>query len=320
MLGRCQLALDQHGDALDNLRKAAELAPGDPANAASLSRALVALDRYSEALELLEGLGLETLSPAWKAEFSRLRARCLLADDRAAEAVAVLQECLQDNQDNAALHRAIAAAYQAVGDRPEILDHLARAFSLDPVDQSSGRAAVKLALALAAAASSDDLAAGYRARALELAAELMTAAPSYENALLAGEAAGAANHLSEAANWYAAAVQERPQEPVARYRFACTLAALDRSDEAIDQLRAALGAAPDAGLAARIHGQLGRLLACRLELPEAARHYRAAGDDSRAAMIDELAERYDEAFARLASLRNDSSELAGIGRRAGGSR
>jgi tetratricopeptide (TPR) repeat protein len=130
--------------------------------------------------------------------------------------------------------------------------------------------------------------------------------------LAPGEAAAAANHLSEAANWYAAAVQERPQEPVARYRFASTLAALDRSDEAIDQLRAALGAAPDAGLAARIHGQLGRLLACRVELPEAARHYRAAGDDSRAARIDELAERYDEAVARLASLRNDSSELAGM--------
>jgi len=312
MLGRCQLALEQHGDALDNLRTAAELDPGDPANAATLSRVLMALDRHTEARELLEGLDLDKLSQPWKVETARMLARCLLAEDRAADAVALLEARLADAPDSAALHRAVAAAHQETGDRAAALDHLARAFSLDPDDQTSGRAATTTALALAAAASDDGLAAGFYARALGLATELATAAPVYENALLAGEAACGADELEAAAGWFAAAVKERPQEPVARYHLGRTLALLDRNDEAIGHLRAALGAAPDSELAVRIHGQLGRLLACRLELPEAARHYRAAGDDARAGRIDELAGGYDEALAHLVKLRNDSAELAGM--------
>ena len=312
MLGRCQLALEQHGDALDNLRMAVELDSGDPANAATLGRVLMAVDRYTEARELLEGLDPEKLSPPWKAETARMLARCLLAEDRAADAVAVLEACLDDDPDNAALHRAIAAAYRETGDRAAVLDHLAQAFSLDPDDKTSGQAATTAALALAAAASDDDLAAAFHARALELATRLATAAPEYENALLAGEAALGANQLEVAARWFAAAVKERPQEPVARYHLGRTLAALDRNDDAIGHLRAALGTAPDTELAVRIHGQLGRLLACRLELPEAARHYRAAGDDERAGRIDELAASFNKALARLAELRSDAAELAGI--------
>ncbi len=107
-------------------------------------------------------------------------------------------------------------------------------------------------------------------------------------------------------------MKARPQEPVARYHLGRTLAALDRNDEAIGQLRAALGGAPDDDLAVRIHSLLGQLLACRLELPEAVRHYRAAGDGGRADRIDEIAAGFDEALARLVGLRSDAAELAGM--------
>jgi tetratricopeptide (TPR) repeat protein len=272
----------------------------------------MAVDRYVEARELLEGLDLEKLSSPWKVETARMLARILRAEDRAADAVVVLEAQLDDNPDNVALHRAIAAAFQETGDSVEALNHLARAFVLDPDDHASGRAATITALALAAATSDDALAAGFHAQAVELSAKLATAAPEYENALLAGEAAYSANQLVVAADWFAAAVKERPQEPVARYHLGRTLAALDRNDEAIGHLRAALGNAPDEELAVRIHGQLGRLLACRLELPEAARHYRAAGDDEHAGRIDELAASFNKALARLAGLRGDAAEFAGI--------
>ena len=58
LLGRCQLATDQYEEALANLGKAAELGPDDSANVAVLARALMALDRYTEAREMLEGLDL----------------------------------------------------------------------------------------------------------------------------------------------------------------------------------------------------------------------------------------------------------------------
>jgi tetratricopeptide (TPR) repeat protein len=312
MLGRCQLATNLHEEALANLRRAAELGPDDPANAAALARALMAVKHFTEARELLEGLDLETLSPDWRAEVARMRARCLLAEDRPADAVAVLEACLSSDPDRAALHQAIARAHLAMGDREAALDHFDRAFALDPNDVVSGRAAASNAMTLGLATPDDELAAVYFARALEVAAALAASAPGYENALLAGEAGLRANQLEVAAGWFATAVKQRPQDPLAAFYLGRTLAALDHNDEAITHLREALGAAPDPELAARIHDQLGQLLACRLELPEAARHYRAAGDIAHAGQIDELAVGFEEALARLKSLRRDSAELAGM--------
>ena len=312
MLGRCQLALKRYDEALLNLKSAVALGPEDPANIAALSRALMAVDRADEARELLEGVDLEQLKPAWKVEIARMLAYCLLTEDRAADAVALLETCLADDPDDDAVHAAIGSAYEAAGDRALAFEHLARAFALDPSDSASGRAAVSIAMALAEAAADDELAASLDARALEIATKLATAAPRYEHALLAGEAALGAHREEDAAVWFAAAVEERPQEPLARFYLGETLADLNRSDEAIDNLRVALGAAPDNELAARIHGRLGRLLACRLELAEAARHYRAAGDDERAEQIDEINASFSEALERLASLRSDVAEMAGM--------
>ncbi len=309
MLGRCQLAMKQYDEALENLQKAVELGPDDPANVATLSRALMAVDRCTDALVVLEGLDLEKLSPDWKAEVVRMQARCLLVEDRTADALAVLQESLIDDPDRAALHQAIAAAYQAAGDRAAALDHFERAFELDSDDRVSGYAAATTALALAKAADDDELAAAFYDRGLEAAAKLATVAPDYEHALLAGEAALGAGQLEAAATWFAVAVDEQPQEPIARYYLGRTLADLDHDDEAVTQLRTALGAAPDEQLALRIHAQLGRLLACRLELPEAARHYRAAGDSARAEQIDELATRFAESLGRVATLRSNIADL-----------
>ena len=312
MLGRCQLALKQNDEAIASLRRSVELGPGDPANVATLSRALMAVDRHAEARELLEGLEFEALSAEWKAEVARMLARCLIVEDRAADAVALLEGHLANDPDNPALHQAIAGAYQAEGDRAAALDHFERAFAINPGDHFSARAAAATALSLAAAAGDDAIAESFNSRALEIATRLATAAPEYENALLAGEAALGARQLEAAAAWFAAAMKSRPQEPLARFYLGRTLAALDHDDQAITHLRAALGAAPDEELAVRIHSQLARLLACGLELGEAARHYRAAGDGDRAAEIDALAGSFNEALGRLADLRRDVAALAGM--------
>jgi tetratricopeptide (TPR) repeat protein len=310
MLGRCQLALEEYDEALENLRTAVELGPDDPTNTVTLGRALMTVERYAEARELLDGLETDGLPPEWKAEVARMQAACLIEEDRAADAVALLEACLANDPNRAALHRAMAVAHKAAGDRTATLDDLTRAFHLDPADDASGRAAVIAALALAADAGDDELAAGYYGRACEIADELATASPDYEHTLLAGEAAFAAGRFEAAAGWFGTAVRSKPQEPAARFDLGRTMAALDHNDEAVVHLRAALGAAPDAELATRIHGQLGRLLACSLELPEAARHYRAAGDSDRADEIDNLSGGFREALERLAALRDSAAEFA----------
>ncbi len=313
MLGRCQLALEEYDEALENLRTAVELGPDDPTNTVTLGRALMTVDRYAEARELLDGFDFDILPPEWKAEVARMQAACLIEEDRAADAVALLETCLADDPNRAALHRALADAHGAVGNRTATLDDLTRAFRLDPADHASGRSAVIAALTLAAEAGDDELGVGYYGRAVEIADELATVSPDYENTLLAGEAAFAAGRFEAAAGWFGAAVKSRPQEPTAQFDLGRTLAVLDHNEEAVIHLRAALGAAPEPELAARIHSQLGRLLACSLELPEAARHYRAAGDTVRADQIDTLAAGFREALERLATLRNSAAEFARMG-------
>ena len=74
--------------------------------------------------------------------------------------------------------------------RTATLDDLTRAFRLDPADHASGRSAVIAALTLAADAGNDELAVGYYGRAVEIADEMATASPDYENTLLAGRGVG----------------------------------------------------------------------------------------------------------------------------------
>ncbi len=310
MLGRCQLAMKQYDEALENLRTAVVLDPDDPTNVVLLGRALMTVDRHKEARELLEGLAIEDLSLDWKAEVARMQASCLLEEDRAVDAVAVLEERLADDPERAALHRAMATAHKASGDTAAVLDDLDRTFTLEPSDHASGRAAVTAAQKLADATDDGELAAQYRGRALDIATRLATVAPEFDHILLAGRAAFEAGRFDTAAHWFEAAVESRPREPRVRYDLGRSLAALDRNDEAIAELRSALGVSPDDELTRRIHSQLGRLLTSELELSAAARHYRAAGRTERAEQIDEIAAGFVQALERLATLRASTAELA----------
>ena len=310
MLGRCQLAMKHYDEALENLRTAVVLDPDDPTNVVLLSRALMTVDRHTESRELLEDLAVEDLSLDWKAELARMRASCLLKEDRADDAVAVLEERIADDPKRAALYRAIATAHKASGDTAAAVDDLDRAFTLDPADHSSGRAAVSIALRLADATDDGELAAQYHGRALEIATRLATGAPEIDHILLAGQAAFEAGRFDAAAHWFEAAVKSRPQEPEVRYDLGRSLAALDRNDEAIAELRSALDASPDGELARRIHSQIGHLLTSELELAAAARHYRAAGKTERAEQIDEIAAGFAQALERLVTLRASTAELA----------
>jgi len=310
MLGRCQLAMKQYDEALENLHTAVELDPNDPTNVIVLSRALMTVERFTESRQLLEELAIDDLNLDWKAEVVRMQASCLLEEDRATDAVILLEERLRNDPDRAALYRALATAHSASGERAAAMDDLDRAFTLEPADHSSGRTAVAIAQRLAADTEDDDLAARYRSRALDIATRLATVAPEFDTTLLAGQTAFEADRLDTAAAWFDAAVKSHPQDPRARYDLGRSLAALNRNDEAINELRAALDSSPDDELARRIHSQLGHLLTSNLDLAAAARHYRAAGRTDRAEQIDEIASGLTQALERLTTLRNSTTELA----------
>ncbi len=310
MLGRCQLALEEYDEALENLRTAVELGPDDPTNTVTLGRALMTVDRYTEARELLDGFDLDSLPPEWKAEVARMQAACLIEEDRAADALALLETRLADDPNRAALHRALADAHREVGDRTATLDDLTRAFRLDPADHASGRSAVTAALTLAADAGNDELAVGYYGRAVEIADEMATASPDYENTLLAGEAAFAAgrfrplpagsalrsragprnpppNSISDAP-WRPSTTTRRPSSTCARRS-----APRPRPSWRCTSTASSAGCWPAAWSFPKPPATIG-----------------LQGTMMRADQIDTLAAGFREALERLATLRNSTAELA----------
>jgi tetratricopeptide (TPR) repeat protein len=309
MLGRALSALERHDEAIEHLKAALILTPGDATATIALARALLAAKRHDEARDLLAKADAASLPAPMRTEVDRLQGQALVASGRTDEAVAGLRARLVEDPDNPALHRTLAAILLEARDRPAALDHLARAFALDPTDQDSGRAAVTGALAAAGASDDVDERVALYARALPIAVALATAFPDAENAILAGEAALGASQLEVAATWFAAAVATTPDDPVALFYLGRTLTLLNRDGEALPHLEKALTANPDTTLAARVHDQLARVRACRLELGAAARHARAAGNEPWANEIDSVANDSAAALERLAKLSSTLAEL-----------
>ena len=309
MLGRALSALERHDEGIEHLKTALILAPGDPTATIALGQALLAAERNDEAQDLFAAVDAAALTAPMRTEVERLLAQAMVAGGHADEAVARLGASLAADDDNPALHRAMAAALQATGDRAAAIDHLARAFALDPTARDSGRVAVTGALAAAGASADADERLDLYARALPLAVALATAFPEAAHDLAAGEAALGARELEVAATWFTAAVAKAPDDPIALFYLGRTLTSLNRDGDALPHLEKALAANPEADLAARVHDQLARVHACRLDLAAAARHARAAGNAAWATEIEAVASQSAVVLARLANLSSALVEL-----------
>ena len=88
----------------------------------------------------------------------------------------------------------------------------------------------------------------------------------------------------------------------------------DQGMKAFKEFSAALALGPDDDLARRIHGRMGNIAACRLELESATSHYRLAGQDNRARKTQTLASQFAGALTQLEKLRATVTEIQGMER------
>lgn len=302
MLGRCRAAQEQGAEAILNLRKAFDIKSSDPNIIIALSRALMKEEEFSETRKLLEMADSGAMPPALRSEASTLLAEALLGDGDAQGAVDLLQERLGEDETNPSLYRTLGKAQTAAGDRESAFRSISNAFKLDP-EESSGLAATGAAFALAGAATDTEQKTQWYRQALDIGAKLATSFPKVEHDLMAGQAALGAEDLKAAERWFRAAVSKDGTDPEPRYFLGWSLTALGRTDDAYHAFSTALANAPDDALTRKIHGRMGPIAACRLDLKAAAAHYRSARQEDRAQQIESLVTQFAEALAQLEKLR-----------------
>jgi len=198
--------------------------------------------------------------------------------------------------------------YYMLGRCQSELDQSTEAFELD-AEEISGAAAIRTALSLAGAALEADQKTRWYRKAMHIAAQLARLFPSVEYDLMAGQAALGAGDFEAAERWFRTALSKDEIDPVTSYFLGRSLSGLGRDSEAYDAFSAALGAAPDSDLARRIHGRMGQIAACRLDLETASGHYRSARQADRAQEIESLATQFAGALAQLKKLRITVHEI-----------
>ena len=126
----------RRGEAIDQLRRAAGLAPGQPDLLVTLGLALVGGGRYAEAVEVLDrylrDVGDATSNEAVNARFQR--ANALAESGRLDEAMTQWRLLLRDHPDLSAARHNLAGALRAKGRYADAVEQYRRALTLSPDD------------------------------------------------------------------------------------------------------------------------------------------------------------------------------------------
>lgn len=295
-------------EALASLRRAVELAPGEPLHALGLGQALVDGQQYEEAITLLETLEMEQLDAAQRRARALLLADGEMALGQPEKALAALAADLAAADADPKLQRRLGQALRGLDRKEEALDAFRRAFELDPNETGSCASAINLAFELARGAEGDARD-GYYARAAALAVGLADARQRPEDFRLAGRSLLLVRQPRPALPWVEKALEVTPDDPELHYLRGWALRCLGSTDAAARSLRAALAHAPDAELKTRVHGQLARIAEGRFDLEEAARQHRLAGDSQRAQQLEELRSSFRTSLDRLGDLRRQIDDV-----------
>lgn len=287
MWGLSLLRQKQPGEALAPLGRALELEPEEISYRLTVAQAELEARRGEAALDTLRAQDPAALGADLRRPYGRLLARAATGSERPELAAAALRRALDADPESRELWRALAQVLRQMGETGETYAALAAAFALDPADVELGRSTVRAAFVAAREAEGDERRRWYRegaALARRLAVEEATA----EHQILAGEALMGAGDYAAARPFFDAAAAAG--EALPRYYLGRCELALDRPAAALEVLDQALGAAPEADLAGRIHAARGVALHHLRRFDQAAAAYRRAADPARAAEMERLAQ------------------------------
>lgn len=308
MLGRSQTEIGDGPEAILNLQKAFDLDPSDTDTIIALGQALMTESEFHETRQLLEEADTESMSPALHSQAAILLASAMLAEGEAEEAVNHLQGRIGEDTTNPALFRTLGKAQEGSGDQEGAFRSYSKAFELDH-DEASGEAALRTALSIADESTAVDQRMVWYKRALAIGTQVATPFPSVEHFMVAGHAALGAEDFKTAERYFRAVLAKDETNAGAWYSLGRSLGELDREDQAYDAFSEALSSEPDEAMNRRIHGRMGQIAACRLDLNAASEHYRSADKAIRAEEIESLATEFASALTQLERLNATVKEI-----------
>jgi tetratricopeptide (TPR) repeat protein len=293
MLGVSQRANGQLSPAIASLRKAVELDGSQASYKIALGQALLQVDRFQDAYEVLKPLNISSLDASHRTSYALLFAQAATKTNRAGEAVSVLTTQARADTGDARLQQALGSAYSATGDEAKAFEAFKKAFELSPKDVTSGRNAVRAGISVARRSTSAQQKARYYGQAAQVAEKLATSSPTFDHQLLAGEASLGAKAYSRALGWFDKARAQQPNNALVYYYSAQCKTSLNKLNPAISDLQQALKNRPAGKLRTQVYNQGGYIYDKKEDYNNAISWYQEAGNRK---MVEEMIIKRDSAI------------------------
>ena len=312
---------------MEPLATAVELSPDQTSYRLALAQAQVKATDPDAAVATLGAQDPAAVPAELRASFSQLLARAASESRSSAAASAALKRALAADPGSKPLWLALARQAQRSGQSEGVFSALLKAHELEPADVETGRQAVQAAFSLAQASDDAERRSWYE-QSSRVARQLVTAEPSSEHRLLAGEALMGAGDYAAARQMFEQALpsagSDAAPEALPLYYLASCELALGEAENALGHLQASLSGSSDPGLQQRIFVAQGSALRHLERFEEAAEAYRQAGDEDKAAEMASLVKirddnrQWDAEKARceakhreIEQLREDNNDLEG---------
>jgi len=296
MLGVSQRANGQLSPAIASLRKAVELDGSQASYKIALGQALLQVDRFQDAYDVLKPLNISSLDASHRTSYALLFAQAATKTNRSGEAVSVLTTQARADAGNARLQQALGSAYSAAGDEANAFEAFKKAFELSPKDVTSGRNAVRAGISVARRSTSAQQKARYYSQAAQVAEKLATSSPTFDHQLLAGEAWLGAKEYSRALGWFDKARAQKPSNALVYYYSAQCKTSLNRLNPAIADLQQALKIGASGKLRTQVYNQGGYVYDKKKDYNNAISWYQEAGNQK---MVAEMRVKQDSAAQNL---------------------
>jgi len=285
MLGQVLLSQDRAKEALEHLKKAYELKPGDVSYQYALGQAYLRTGRYSESAQMLRKINPASLPKAQQANYQKLLGAALTRSGDASGALDAMRSAAQANPNDAGAWYVYGTAAFNSGDTQAGVTALEKAVSLDSGNAEKQRALAQALIRLGREKRGDAKLDAYR-KAVRAGQAVVAKDPSHDNLLLVAEAQLGAKDYQGAVTTLDRAIAKSGNDWLGHYYLAQAYTSLGRFNQADSAARQALGKAAGADKK-RVWGQIGFVAEKLKNYDDAILAYNNAGDQAGAQRTQE---------------------------------
>lgn len=301
MLGQSLLKAGRAQEAVASLRKAYDLNPGDVATQVALATAFVKANRYNEAATLLSRIDVGSLPSSQQASVSMLKAAALAKSGNTSSALSALADAVARNPNDADAQYQYGVMLYNAGQTDQAVAALEKAISLNAdADAKSLKALADAALRLGREERSDTAKRSAYSKAVNAAAQLVSASASYDNLMLLGGAQLGAKDYNDAISTFERAASANSRDWLPSYYIGQAQMKLGSFPAAARSLQEALNKTSDRSNTVKIWSQLGLVFEKQKNWDQARTAYEKAGDTESISRVNqnEETEDYNEDIER----------------------